>query len=620
MTEEEFRQTFFEKLATTLIESYYVAIEINREKQYLIISNISKEKFPFECFFKNKKLDKNILGSIIINYLATNFNSSLMPKYQNQLKKELSGLNIFDLEEKFTDRKKIQDRIKRLKEIKNRQYLYSEKIFKYSLDIEDNVNINEESQIKKYNNEIKKLDIILDLIFSEMSKTLINLQLKDNIKLKDLEIQSGTNDNLLIIKNSKKIYIKVVTSIYDFLEKEEEKRVAYFNNTSKLNLPNQLYYRGNKVNFDLSTSLFRDEKDTELEHEINNRIIQSMPNDFNDCETFFDKLTILKHFNCPSRLLDITRSPLIAAFFALDNYYKQDAAKVGQIHCCFPNDSKKIKNSKNSDSVSLLSALCTTDKNYIESFEYFITYIDNFTNYLEKSQILENDQEINKSEFNRCKKYVDTISNEIQKIKVIFFQFYYPNYVEIEELTDKLVYFGALNDFKMEYPIAKDDLKFVFHECLDLKNVVSQKKQFFNELHHQALLINPCLNIFKPGKEDIDTYYIVHPSLNNIRIINQQGLFVLIGSKPNSRNLFLNHNTEYKELFETKYITNGKKLESKRLVYIIENFDNKFYEDLSKIHGINKGYIYPELERKVTQIKEDVRCEHKNFCLNKPFS
>ena len=114
-----------------------------------------------------------------------------------------------------------------------------------------------------------------------------------------------------------------------------------------------------------------------------------MPNDFNGCENFFDKLTILKHFNCPSRLLDITKNPLIAAFFALDEYGNNQTAEYGQIHCCFPKNFDAIKNSQNSDSISLLSALCTTNKSLycselVINIKSDISFIDSFKNSYDK--------------------------------------------------------------------------------------------------------------------------------------------------------------------------------------------------------------------------------------------
>ncbi|MDC7250433.1 MAG: hypothetical protein PQJ49_11005, partial [Sphaerochaetaceae bacterium] len=128
---------------------------------------------------------------------------------------------------------------------------------------------------------------------------------------------------------------------------------------------------------------------------------------------------------------------------------------------------------------------------------------------------------------------------------------------------------------------------------------------FNKEIRHQMELFNSSYkdeSFSIPLK--INDYCIVHPSLNNKRIVNQQGCFILVGAKQDKNFRYYKSNKSYLNLF---------KLKEKRFAIIVNNEENKFYKNLNIIHGINKGFIYPELEKKITQIKEDLYDEYENF-------
>ena len=48
------------------------------------------------------------------------------------------------------------------------------------------------------------------------------------------------------------------------------------------------------------------------------------PDEFSDEKTTFEKLVKMQHYKLPTRLLDITTNPLIALFFAVENYENED--------------------------------------------------------------------------------------------------------------------------------------------------------------------------------------------------------------------------------------------------------------------------------------------------------
>lgn len=381
------------------------------------------------------------------------------------------------------------------------------------------------------------------------------------------------------------------------------KEIKNIEKNNKQNKPKIIYYRGNKANYNLIPSLYRDKKLPEIEHIINNRIIQSMPKNFEGCTSFFDKLTLLKHFNCPSRLLDITSNSLIAAFFALDNYYSTTPSDIGVINCCFPHNIDNVKNSINSDSVALLSALCTTDKK-----KYLLNMLSQLEELSNNLKDLNNPGKKNKSKNIDQDKSESQILNKIESIVKKLLEIYKNNrYYEL-----KKDFYKILNEIQIyeekENENTRANTLIDINENLKktLKSLKENDKYnrhfFFEELQHQASLINPTFNLFTPSEYDINTSYIVHPSLNNERIRNQQGLFILIGAAKDEENHYLNRSTHYLKFFDDK--------ELKRNILIINNKNNKFYESLNIIHGINKGFLYPELENQVTQIKNNVMFEY----------
>lgn len=538
------------------------------------------EKITIEKFFDLIKT--NLIDSYFVALKVDNTKNKL-----SLLNKKDTQININDIIEEYSTNHDIAE------------------IIKQRLNDEYSQTINEQIKENINNIHIDNIDNI-DINYS------VTIMMEDDyqnlLRIKSTDIHNPyTNqkfpDSLIILKIEeliKLIYIKSPTELVDKISRVNDE----FRPQS--DKPQSIYYRGNKLNYDLSTSLYRESYYPEIEHIINNRTIQSMPNDFNGCENFFDKLTILKHFNCPSRLLDITKNPLIAAFFSLDEYSSDQTVEYGQIHFCFPKDFDKIKNSQNSDSVSLLSALCTTNKNL-----YCSSLISKFNEIIDYITIQKNHCNMSKSFY--------SISNVINIIKPL---------EELIEILKKMISFDLFSPIKNSitfYLNYINNIKQQINENIDkgtaieIINAISLQSlqpylyeyyKFPSEIQHQAELINISFKYFTPKENDINSYYIVHPSLNNSRIINQQGLFILVGSKLNENQCFLDSNQTYLNLFEN----NNKE----RIVFIIENLkddDNKngtFYNQLNKYYGINKGFIYPELEKKINQIKLDIVEEYKH--------
>jgi hypothetical protein len=89
----------------------------------------------------------------------------------------------------------------------------------------------------------------------------------------------------------------------------------------------------------------------EKEKEIYNEFIATKPDEFLNMSTF-DKLTKMRHYNIPNRLLDVTFDPLCALYFAVGNTKHEGSMKI----FIYVVDKDYIKNF-DSDTVTVLSAL-----------------------------------------------------------------------------------------------------------------------------------------------------------------------------------------------------------------------------------------------------------------------
>lgn len=453
----------------------------------------------------------------------------------------------------------------------------------FTFDKKDTVIIRKDSI-----NDFNTIYINEVLIFNYMTSLKDSLQ----IGLKHISL----NSNEYIIYDYDKIEFKMCSNVIQYLEAIKMNRNYYKeNNSSK---PNLIYYRGNKLNYDLSTSLYRNPKLPKLEHIFNNRILQGMPKDFVGCESFFDELTILKHFNCPSRLLDISENPLVAAFFALNN----NDDNFGEVHACFIKDYSILKNSKNSDYVGLLSALCTTKKNLYSNTNTIINethkLIAAIKNYIDSRKDKETTSDMLKIELlNSLNSVIDLIDDKMND----YFSKIDNSFVNISSS-----FTNFLNTINDHYSDTYDNFfASMLRDSISFKHILENENCFYSELKHQAELVNKTHNLPMPCDLDIDKYFVVQPSLNNDRIKNQQGLFILIGASMNSENSFYTKpNKKYLELF-----SNG----NKRIVFLLDNTNKSFLKDLDIYHGINEGFIYPELEHQIHQILEKVMNEYDNY-------
>ena len=101
------------------------------------------------------------------------------------------------------------------------------------------------------------------------------------------------------------------------------------------------------------------------EKEIIERTLSDRPGEFVNCETMFEKLVKMQHYGIPTRILDLTASPLIALYFACeqDLIHSENNDADGVVYIYQPNQSDILE--YNSDKVRLLANLAR-----IKDFRY----------------------------------------------------------------------------------------------------------------------------------------------------------------------------------------------------------------------------------------------------------
>lgn len=360
-------------------------------------------------------------------------------------------------------------------------------------------------------------------------------------------------------KSKNEINYKNETLIIEFLDKAKTHiRVSYkdkcefiecsnvesllgkISSLSRAHSNQNLYYRGQASHYQWIPSLYREPAWVENEAALNAKVISRHVEDFQDCHTTIEKLIKLKHFNQPSRLYDIVANPLMALFFACESGIRDKSD--GMIAIIYSDPSNE-KYSVLSDTVIELSSLS------------------------------------NVSRFQQLNKHCIHINNTCRK-----------------KDSDKC---SCLQCCSQPAKMLQER-SFVCEECEENYNGCGVSI-FLSELAHQCKKESGIESYWDDVTlEKIDQCIVVHPELNNARIIQQQGLFILCGL--NSKNPY--------EPPVSLYTFFGDDNNAKRtFLYIPNDSLHKCNTELIRL-GINRSQVYFDLEKTIEFEKEKFKEEY----------
>lgn len=162
-------------------------------------------------------------------------------------------------------------------------------------------------------------------------------------QLKELhEIERDICFSQGVFYNKKKVDIQFISSITGF-----NNFIADTNGGKQ-----HLFYRGHaNANYILLPSVMRTRNFECNEREMYHELLINCPDDFEKCHTHLEKLVEMQHYGLPTRLLDITRNPLVALYFACESQF--DA--YGEI-VLISADEHEIKYPQ-SDTISILASI-----------------------------------------------------------------------------------------------------------------------------------------------------------------------------------------------------------------------------------------------------------------------
>lgn len=394
----------------------------------------------------------------------------------------------------------------------------------------------------------------------------------------------------------------------------------------------EIFYRGHEdSNYQLVPNLLRDNstknpngqavKDiVNNEHRAFRDIVKKQPSEFAQCNSAIEYLVKMQHFGLKTRLLDITSNALIALYFACTSSSNstKDKNKPGQV-IIFKLPKHIIKH-YDSDTISAVAniAKCKASElqfplcGFEEDREQFIKnlYTKNTQGSGYKYIILQLLKEIEEARKNKPKtksiiqdlekKISKTINNKSPQLQYALNELKQAkNKDQIENATEQL-YVEIVNQYRNVTTYLKELIRDI--DTSEESQVSKEYKKWFNKnlgsLHHQ---IKYEKSYYDPKIEpyDLGKIWAVNTKLDNPRIINQKGAFLLFGLgvgevEINGRTQLAYTKESYPEI-PKEWIAGRIDIESGSKEQILN--------ELSTV-GVHESFVFPELEKVAKEINQ----------------
>ena len=402
----------------------------------------------------------------------------------------------------------------------------------------------------------------------------------------------------------------------------------------------EIFYRGHEnTDYQLVPNLLRNNstknpngqavKDiVNNEHRAFRDIIEKQPSEFAQCNSAIEYLVKMQHFGLKTRLLDITSNALIALYFACTSSSNstKDKNKTGQVivfklpkHIIKHYDSDTISavaNIAKCEASELQFPLCGFKDDREQFIKELYTQLAQGSGY--KYIILQLLKEIEEAAKNKqnTKSIIQNLNKSISQTLKNKFPKLQNKLKRIEQISNKEQKGIAIEQL---YRKIKDQHKnvttYLRGQIRDIdtskeSQVSKEYKRWFNKslesLHHQ---IKHEKSYYDPKIEpyDLGKIWAVNTKLDNPRIVNQKGAFLLFGLGVSEVEINGRIQLAYtKELYPEipdEWIAGRINLESGSKKQILN--------ELSTV-GIHESFVFPELEKVAKEINQRLLSTQKN--------